>query len=132
MIFFDASKETEKIVLNNELDDVEQELSQLEAELKTLEASDKEDGDTDSLITIVGNTNNNLTNKLVANNQNYTSEQTSSDLNSSSDSNQTNSNNRAKLESKNDYSSQISSIRNNLTDLDSRKISIKSRMASLS
>ena len=128
----DASKETEKIVLNNELDDVEQELSQLEAELKTLEASDKEDGDTDSLITIVGNTNNNLTNKLVANNQNYTSEQTSSDLNSSSDSNQTNSNNRAKLESKNDYSSQISSIRNNLTDLDSRKISIKSRMASLS
>jgi hypothetical protein len=128
----DASKETEKIVLNNELDGIEQELSQLEAELKTLEASDKEDEDTDSLVTIISNANNHLTNKPGINNQNNTSGQTSSDLNSSSGSDQTNSSNRANLESKNGYSSQISSVRNNLTDLDSRKISINSRMASLS
>ncbi|MBU6197840.1 MAG: hypothetical protein KGO93_09775 [Cyanobacteria bacterium REEB446] len=124
-----ASKEIEKIILNNELDDIEQDLSQLKAELKTLEASDKGDEDTDNLVTTFDNTNNNLTSKL---DQNNTNKQAFSNLYYSSDSNQTNSNNRARFESKNDYSSQISSVRNNLNDLDSRKTSIQSRMANLS
>ena len=126
-----ASNETQRIALNNELDDIDQEISLLNSQLNGLANEDELNNENDSIEISPTNTAK-PTKGETTNNSNGVDGNEQNSVTFSENKNSNTENSSQRQETKTDNSSSINSIRNNVSDLESRRMSILSRISKVS